>query len=1017
LPQQVTNHTNQNTQYTLTNQRQTEIQSEISDSSQTCSKISHDSPNKGQSTSPANQETKTEAKSNNENEDLIRFEEIRQEKESQKGQKYKITGEPDGPFTQYQIYDKYGDEYRQYLKEATEALRIGPYKDQIKIMDTKDDYEWSPYLTNQDFMETLEMDGPGNEEMNQETEEDWVDEENPSICIASIEIFEQNNEINYDPNEEEELERQRYEEEIHNTFGELGPYVDDYQQEEYYKDWVDPEDEGKRPNQFNQNSVLNLRDFANQYQEETDQNGFENRKESNQNSHSFHESRYDQEAEIFKVHNPPERDYENPDTESITCERYEEEPKKSTFNRPQTIGQTRFDNGYDERLEPFPSSLRPTAFERGLRDPSQRPPPDLTAEEVLQKKLSLFLRGRLPIPSGIPTDNSSYISELKTEIETLNKRIKETEKPKTETSLQTSMSELKDIRRFLFYDEEEVKMFKECMSFETILHIIGFNFLFILTIFGLIVEAGTYTLTVSIVTTYQFIFNIFLKLKGDWTCFKQKRYEHRRIISLRNAMSLKQQKHERHSSDPFTIHQNRINPFKGFVVPPLRGVQLLRPGPARVSYSAPRKLVIDKVRISEARVEVSDQRPFVKIILPDGIARSALYDTGSTSCTISPKLLKELQKTTYIPIEERDFSLKGVIPGVTSTIRSVAYLDIKLETGYSIKNVPFMVVDSNFSLILGNNIVRSQRWCNFWKNNDFYIDMGKSFKPVKAIMKSCSTITGVSIACVQLLPGQKRAIPVRIPELQGQRRTEFHKGNVMVTSVFGDEQEGIEVVKSVSRIGRQNQIGVIVANKTDQPMVISEDTPVAKIEICSEKENQLIDITEYQKTKIRFDSIPRVDPHAFKCHDEIRNIFVKQDSRPEDDQNETSRKERLNVFIQFSDRYGMTATNDNLVDCRQESSIEVSPLEELKPGIIIKKHFEDKIGKEDTDPGKIAFTILLIPDENGGYDFITNEDFHEARKEMKRQFESYGLQKPNFFFSGPTNCFFSEKHGSSESNA
>ncbi len=77
--------------------------------------------------------------------------------------------------------------------------------------------------------------------------------------------------------------------------------------------------------------------------------------------------------------------------------------------------------------------------------------------------------------------------------------------------------------------------------------------------------------------------------------------------------------------------------------------------------------------------------------------------------------------------------MKGVIPDASAEVDEIAYISIKLETGHEIKHVPFLVVESNFDILIGSNLVRSQRWSNFWKHNDFYVDVGKDKEPVKAV--------------------------------------------------------------------------------------------------------------------------------------------------------------------------------------------------------------------------------------------------------------------------------------------
>ena len=44
---------------------------------------------------------------------------------------------------------------------------------------------------------------------------------------------------------------------------------------------------------------------------------------------------------------------------------------------------------------------------------------------------------------------------------------------------------------------------------------------------------------------------------------------------------------------------------------------------------------------------------------------------------------------------------------------------------------------------------------------------------------------------------------------------------------------------------------------------------------------------------------------------------------------------------------------------------------------------------------------LLVPDDSGDYGFISDLDIEEAVKEMRRNFESYGIEAPKFYMIDP----------------
>ena len=101
---------------------------------------------------------------------------------------------------------------------------------------------------------------------------------------------------------------------------------------------------------------------------------------------------------------------------------------------------------------------------------------------------------------------------------------------------------------------------------------------------------------------------------------------------------------------------------------------------------------------------------------PNSITKHALLDSGASCCTISSRLLQELQKHEYIPVEEAEINIEGCIPGVSKTGRRVAYIDITLETNHTLYGIPFIVYDGHYDLLIGSNVIKGCRWGNVWKN-------------------------------------------------------------------------------------------------------------------------------------------------------------------------------------------------------------------------------------------------------------------------------------------------------------
>jgi hypothetical protein len=112
--------------------------------------------------------------------------------------------------------------------------------------------------------------------------------------------------------------------------------------------------------------------------------------------------------------------------------------------------------------------------------------------------------------------------------------------------------------------------------------------------------------------------------------------------------------------------------------------------------------------------------------------------------------------------EPANFNASGIVPGATEQANKIAYIDTQLETGYILKNIPFIVYE------IGNNLVKSHRLSNYWKNDNFYIKLGPfpSSKPVQAHFRhSDKSAKGVSEKEITLQPQETAMVTLKIPNL------------------------------------------------------------------------------------------------------------------------------------------------------------------------------------------------------------------------------------------------------------
>ena len=619
--------------------------------------------------------------------------------------------------------------------------------------------------------------------------------------------------------------------------------------------------------------------------------------------------------------------------------------------------------------------------------------------------LCQFLRSKVPISSGHPTERSEEETEVdeKPEPETNrsgNKRAKkknslaqETKKP---CSSQTSLSD----RVCSFYQTfcQNIINLKtgflniDWAGLQKVLNgrIFYLNLIFMIFMFFLIGRVSSFSdnfLTVVLATFTFFSLFLLKEIRSDYHVMRRKKTMKKQDIG---AFIRKPKKPP--DDDQSSNNSTRSSYFfKGFeddissVIPeaPRKGIKNLTP-PGSVSRTVKsRKFKKEPIKISEARVDLIDERPHIQITLPDNVPRMALFDTGATSCSISREVLKQVEK--YVPIPRAsnngDFTLQGVIPGATIPITDIVYMTFALQNGHLIRNVPMVVIDQGTDLILGANLVRTYKWASYWNEGKYFIDIGHDLKPVHATFMQTSEVTGVSIEEIKLEPGQSRIIDLKIPLLQGLRETCFHRQNLLIEPLEGKKsaEPGVEAVIAVSKL-KKGRIKAMIRNKSKHPMEFNEPTVFAKITVIPgplENNKNITDITRFRQNNIIFNQIPRVDPSL--CYCEII-------------------REPNHVLIQFSDQYGFTNTIRNLVTSCPSTQMRgdnPGPVKRFSPRFIIQNE-EDPLTREK------RFGVFIIPKEDGTFSDITPNHIQDMRRTIITRLREASISKsPQFFVTDP----------------
>jgi hypothetical protein len=400
---------------------------------------------------------------------------------------------------------------------------------------------------------------------------------------------------------------------------------------------------------------------------------------------------------------------------------------------------------------------------------------------------------------------------------------------------------------------------------------------------------------------------------------------------------------------------------------PLDGLCLQKPeGSAASSKRVNRTYSIRPAQPSEARIiQTVDNQHYFKTIFFDSLSKLALYDPGACCCAISRKFLKELQTYGYVPLQDSSLKVEGAVGGAKEEVKQIAYLDFKLETGYTIHDVPFMILETGGDVLIGNNLIRAHRWANCWKNSNFYIDIGQDKTLVPTYSRPLPPdrpINTVAISKINVYPSETTTIGLGIPHMGSKSLNNFKRRDLLTSALDNSLDDRLEIYPTLTRL-KNNEIQVVVKNKSDTPFPIYEGMELASVKIAP-PQTQVSHIEELHHAKKIYNSIPRI--HTNECHCQIQDNL---------DEKEVA------IKMLIADRLGYTSLG--LVT-------DLDKTETLEPGF---KFIENsKITKSPL--------LLAVADEEGSLAHIDDIKIKKAFNQVK-EFTDRTKKTPLFFFLDP----------------
>ena len=495
----------------------------------------------------------------------------------------------------------------------------------------------------------------------------------------------------------------------------------------------------------------------------------------------------------------------------------------------------------------------------------------------------------------------------------------------------------------------------------TVGFIIHVNMAFLFFVFFILIQVGTLILHDISRLIHNFLDN-YTSSKDKRQPFTNKKGITKKEVSNMSKLELR--------TVPITPEDEtkQIRTTTTFPMNPLGHLSLTKPeGSVASSKKIKRVYHIKPARPSEARIiKTTDDLHYFKTIFFDHFSKLALYDPGACCCTISKKFLKELQSFGYVPLQENSVKLFGAVGNAAEKVDQVAYLDFQLETGHTIKNVPFYVLDSGSDVLIGSNLIRAHRWANCWKNSNFYIDIGNNEPLIPTysdvIIPPDAPINAVAINKITIYPSETTTIGLKIPCMGSKTLNHFKKRDLITEQLDDYDNPDIDIHPTLTRL-RDKELKVTISNKSPIPFKIHEGMELAKVSTLN-RDARPLQLVELQDAKKIYNSIPRI--HSHECHCQIQK---------------RQKEDEITIKMLISDRLGYTSVG--LVTDKNK-------IETLEPGI----KFIPYSSVTDSP------LLLIVTDKEGSLAHIDKRIIKRAFNQVKEYLDRV-RKKPLFFFLDP----------------
>ena len=245
-----------------------------------------------------------------------------------------------------------------------------------------------------------------------------------------------------------------------------------------------------------------------------------------------------------------------------------------------------------------------------------------------------------------------------------------------------------------FKDDSELDLLRMCLFSTSVpLTTLSFSFFFFTILIGVLIDIPARIFSV-LLTIFMFICqHLYTSVKELWADFTARKIRKRQLFgspqNLRNWIL-----------DPF-LTQSREEVRKHWLK---LNRKVIKPD-GIVGSNPKKKVIIDHLVGHHTQDKASEQletdliedRPHLKITLPNGEDVLALIDTGATSSVIHPELLRRLNNTHPVPLIKKTYGVSGIIQGAASQGDSVALVNFTINQKTTLTRVPRLVLDNHWS--------------------------------------------------------------------------------------------------------------------------------------------------------------------------------------------------------------------------------------------------------------------------------------------------------------------------------